>query len=303
MTEWLRLMPRPGVLDPEAFIYRIAGLPFSAPAVLPELEAFRLSETEVAALPDAQIVSSEAFERRTQGELGGTRRGVLLRRTSVGWRLEIDGCCAFEIGQDAVLAPAQGPLLSPLFLEALLGPALLLLLAHRGRFGLHGSAVRDARGGVWLLVGASGVGKSTLAASAAECSGWSRIADDICVVSQADERLFLWPDFPQLKLPPDRQYGAARPSPLAVTAVSFLRRGSASDAPALRSLERRDLALGLLRHGVASRLFPPAVLTAQLSALGRATRHVAGFDLTVPDDLAALPSVYSVLDGAKLRHH
>ena len=69
---------------------------------------------------------------------------------------------------------------------------------QRGVLALHASAVRVGDRCV-LFAGRSGAGKSTLAAHLA-ARGHDLIADDVCVVSTADEQIAVWPTVPSLKL-------------------------------------------------------------------------------------------------------
>src|SRR5262245_30883945 len=66
------------------------------------------------------------------------------------------------------------------FRHLFLDQVLPLVLSHRGVTVLHASAFGDGRGAV-ALIGATGVGKSTLAASFGT-SGWPVVADDAVVL-------------------------------------------------------------------------------------------------------------------------
>src|SRR4030095_9116966 len=66
------------------------------------------------------------------------------------------------------------------FRHLFLDQVLPLVLSHRGVTVLHASAFAGSRGAV-ALIGATGVGKSTLAASFGT-NGWPVIADDALVL-------------------------------------------------------------------------------------------------------------------------
>lgn len=81
----------------------------------------------------------------------------------------------------------------------LMGAVWSALLLQRGLLPLHGSAIRVKNGAV-ILAGASGNGKSTLAAALME-RGYPIIADELCALDfEEDSPPLLLPGFPQLLL-------------------------------------------------------------------------------------------------------
>lgn len=101
-------------------------------------------------------------------------------------------------GREMVVEPHPGA--TPAELRTfLLGPALGLLCHQRGLFPLHAACVRVGAGAV-ALAGASGTGKSTLAAVLAGRGHWV-LADDVCVVDAAAAGgPSALPGYPRLKL-------------------------------------------------------------------------------------------------------
>lgn len=85
--------------------------------------------------------------------------------------------------------------------DSLVGTAFAILMYQRGTWPIHVSAIR-AGGGVWLFSGASGEGKSTLAAWLATTHGWSVLSDDAGVLSWFEGRLLFSPGARNLKLLP-----------------------------------------------------------------------------------------------------
>jgi hypothetical protein len=163
---------------------------------------------------------------------------------------EIRGCVSHD-GLDArlqVLKQSDQPPLSESRIRSwLCGPLLILALARRGVFCLHAGAVRTKNGEAVLILGRSGVGKSTLARADPALS----LVDDIAPVTVMDGQLYLLPHFPQLKLP---QPFANLPERVPVAQIWHLQTPAQMSQRALSAIE---LAPIILQHTVASRLFAP----------------------------------------------
>lgn len=169
--------------------------------------------------------------------------------------------------------------------EWLRGPMLLPLLAARGRYALHASAIAHGRA-VWLLLGASGRGKSTFAAAAEGYRGFRRAADDLALVSAASEPV-LWPRFRQPKLAPDRQWPAAAPAWLVIRGAALLER---ADGLAVEPLAAPQALRAVLEHTVAARLFDPESLARHLGFAATLAAALPWVRLTMaesPDPRAA----------------
>jgi hypothetical protein len=95
-----------------------------------------------------------------------------------------------EAGKRISIAPLAGS--SPdevrLFL---LGSAMGALLYQRGLFPLHGSAI-ETNWGAMIIVGAQGIGKSTLAAEFHR-RGYRLLSDDVCAVASTPQGLMVLP--------------------------------------------------------------------------------------------------------------
>jgi hypothetical protein len=104
-------------------------------------------------------------------------------------------------GREIVVQPESGALESDVRLFLLCSP-VGALLHQRGFLPLHASAIATPRGAA-VLMGGSGVGKSTLAASF-QRRGFRVLADDISAVRFAPDGVpWVMPGLPQLKLWPD----------------------------------------------------------------------------------------------------
>lgn len=181
------------------------------------------------------------------------------------------------IARDARDATAAEP--GAISFERALGAPLALLLAARGRFLLHASAIEVA-GRAVALVGESGAGKSTLARAAAG-RGLIRLADDQLPVRLGPEPVAL-PHFPQLKLSPAAWYPTTAPRELPIAAVVAFRHEPDRQALAIRRLGGAAACLELVGATVATRLFGPELLEAHFAAAAAATDRIAVHELRFP---------------------
>lgn len=93
------------------------------------------------------------------------------------------------------------------FVQALLGPAMGLLLQQRGQYPLHASAIEFA-GGALALLGDSGAGKSTLAQGLVG-EGFRLITDDIAALRREAGETLVEPGLGALRLWPETLAGAS----------------------------------------------------------------------------------------------
>lgn len=170
--------------------------------------AYQLNIESSLPLPELLTSARNADVTIRLGELlpperqdGGTT-SCLLAAPQEAW-LSWDEVGVFRVrhGTEVVIMPAPGvkPEVLRLFL---LGPAMAFLLHQRGRLILHGSAVA-VDGQAVVILGASGWGKSTLAA-ALHARGHDILADDLAVIDPSGRpQALVLPGFPQLKLWPE----------------------------------------------------------------------------------------------------
>lgn len=226
-----------------------------------------------------------ATQWRSVAWFDDAQRGFACDADARGLRVRFDDRGTLAIGDDGVVAlgddvPAHASV------EALLGVGAVLALAQRHCFALHAAGVRDARGRAFVLLGASGAGKSTSAALLGAQDGWARLADDIVPTSCAAGDVQVWPAHPQLKLEPRHWYRGAEP--LRPAALLLLARDAALPAPTLRALDATAATVLLLRRTAGTRLFAPELLAEHLWFARSVAQAVPAFALTVPDDLAHL---------------
>jgi hypothetical protein len=279
--------------------YRVAGLTLLSDKPIQDLAPLRL---EGAGKDAGVTVSTEAFaasERIHQdlGWIANDWRIVTAWWGPTGYRIRVAGVGELAVTSEgesvAVLATTRG-CVQRLVEQTLLGPPLILALALRGIWSLHGSAV--AKGGsVYAILGESGKGKSTLASFlGAEGTGaWERVGDDILPYALSPEGPMALPHFPQLKLPTEAHYGVHRTAGAPLAGVFLLApRGAEDRAPiAADPIDGRALTSALVRHTVASRLFTPALLQRHLHACAALARGVKGFRLSYPKRWSALPDL------------
>jgi hypothetical protein len=171
--------------------YRISGLSVASDTALPGLISGKPS-------PDPEVtIRRGQVPERLEGE---TDSGPTWQVAGSRFLLHIPGIARFllEDGRSIVFAPASEDSLTdvPIFI---IGTAFGILLHQREQIVLHASAVRVS-GKAVLFCGASGEGKSTLAAALAQ-RGYPLVTDDVCTVSiEGGAPPQVHPDGRQLKL-------------------------------------------------------------------------------------------------------
>lgn len=151
-------------------------------------------------IADASIVTVSALPERLAGAVAvgphsQARRGALLRVVSgVARYLALDG-------QRVEVAPE--PDADRQTVESyLLGGVRGALIHQRGELPLHASTVVSPGGATVSIVGISGTGKSTLAATLA-LRGWRLLADDLTRLTWQADHALAWPGPSHIKLMAD----------------------------------------------------------------------------------------------------
>lgn len=173
----------------------------------------------------------------------------------------------------------------------LLGPVLILNLALNKVFCLHASAflIKDK---IFILMGDSGTGKSTIARFMNEQKNCQRIADDILPLKIDENRLQVLPNFPQLKLPVSSQYKGDN----LVKETILLFAQKSTDNTCLKSLDNFSCIKYLINHSVATKLFAKSELQNHLSFCHKSSTLVKSYRLKYQHSRDSLFQLYSQLN-------
>lgn len=171
--------------------YRVSGLSVGSEIVLPGLNAMAADREPPAVAIRRRPVPAALENASAAGatwQIAGDR--FLLRIPDVArFLLSAGREIAFEPEADADAGDI------PIFI---LGTVFGILLHQRQQIVLHASAVR-VNGKAVLFCGASGAGKSTMAAALAQ-RGYPLVTDDLCAITVVDGMPMVHPDGRQLKL-------------------------------------------------------------------------------------------------------
>lgn len=282
---------------------RLAGRRLLLTHTLPVLRPFTVaasSPSPSSSSPSSPLVASPPPARppgavcrfADRAWLGGRWRTAECWEDAAGYYLSIEGGGVFRIEEDGeTLSGWPVSDLDPAVLaEILLGPPLMLALAHGGVFCLHASAVAR-RGVAAAFVGVSGAGKSTLAAALDREGTWRRLADDVLPTRSAAGVVEALPDFPQLKLAPEAQAGVAAGG---LRLARIYRLEEAAEIEVER-LTARDAAAAALGNTVAARLFGPALLSRHLGHAAEIAERVRVRRLAYPRVAAELPQLVAAV--------
>ena len=250
---------------------------------------------------DATLPISPIYNGK--GWIGGQWQTIKSWKTTGGYRLVIADIEHFTVATDGSAIARLSETLalsSPLLAEIVLGPVLLLSLALRGIYCLHGSAVTYEDELAVALLGHSGAGKSTLGyfLGGNPTSLWKSIADDVIAITLIDGCPFVLPDFPQLK------WDHAAPLTLTVWPRLPLARCYLLDAPDVPQparvvvhppMSQRTAFLTFIKHTHAARLFDTELLRQHMGFCDRVARGVPVRHLQYPRCFPSLPQVAAAL--------
>lgn len=183
----------------QAFDYSVFGLHLRSDLPLPELLAISPDRQ-----PDVTIQLGNVAP--------GPNPGPGLQVNDEGVVLTIDGIARYAIAEGAQITIDRQPDAPDANVRLyLLGSAMGVLLHQRGLLPLHANAV-EISGKAFAFMGASGSGKSTMAAWFHD-HGYRIIADDVCAVGfDRNERPVVMPGMPRLRLWKDALEGTGRQS-------------------------------------------------------------------------------------------
>lgn len=170
------------------FRYRAFGLSIAS--------SFPLTELEVDADPDAPDVTI----RRGSVDSPGENRPEWLQLTPAGALLDVAEAARYLIRDGREIVVQQYPSGSDRHMRLfLLGSAFGVVLHQRSILPLHANAMVLGEGAA-AFMGASGAGKSTMAAWFHD-RGYAVLSDDVCAVTCGDDGLVLaQPGIPRLRL-------------------------------------------------------------------------------------------------------
>lgn len=251
-------------------------------------------------------------------EIEGARPGSY-RLTFENVASAIVSCEARTVSIDGV----RGPIPQCTFDHLLYDQLLPRIRSHEGDFVVHAAVVRVGEG-VVLIAGASGRGKSTLAA-ALDARGCTLIGDDAAVLEIEGSELRTAATYPSLRLLPDSLealYGAERESsptahytpkrrlvpvraqgadlrPLPCLALFVLGEGSADgDAPRAKRIEPTRLCIELLRESFALDPSDTTKAAQRMQFAGRAAEMIPAYELTYTRDYEKLDEVCDAVIAA-----
>ena len=191
------------------------------------------------------------------------------------------------------------------------------IIAHEGQLVLHGAAVRVGACAI-VILGESGQGKSTLAASFAQ-AGLPLLGDDAMVVVQRDGRTMVKAVYPSLRLLPDSidalyaeapdaasvaHYSPKRRIPLPVATdggeaelamIVALAPPGAGGAVVAERLSVAQSCVALITNSFALDPTDMERARAKLAAASACAARVPAFAISYPRDYARLPDVRAAM--------
>jgi len=174
----------------------------------------------------------------------------------------------------------------------LTGPVLMLNLALNNIFCLHASAfILNEK--IFVLMGDSGTGKSTIARYIQENNLGMRVADDILPMKITDDKLEILPNFPQLKLSCKQQYQGEK----IYKDVVFLFAQKSERATSLKKTDVFSSLKKIIRHSVATKLFTEKELQNHLIFCHQASHIAQAYMLNYQHHKDALPFLLRLLHG------
>ena len=235
----------------------------------------------------------------------GGARAWNMRVSGDGTRIEVRWRGPVALADVAILVEVTGL------------PAALTL---RRRPLLHGCAI-EAGGAAFLVLGASGAGKSSVAA-AAVAQGYALFADDVAALSTSGDevlvhqggrqlrmnedtaRAFGWASldrvFTTSELPPKLFVRLPPAAAAAPVAAIFVLEGGRADPPRIERLAPAAALPLLLRNTYGDHAADGRVRAELLPFWTRLAREVPVHSVTPPDGLAALPSFADALTDAAM---
>jgi hypothetical protein len=235
----------------------------------------------------------------SQGMIGERSVSIASWKEENGYGLEIPGAGYFFVSTDGTWLQhlSSEPDADPFdFVQAALGPPLILALALQGVWCMHASAFQY-EGNAVALIGESGSGKSTLVDYLRRVDHFQRLADDLLPVAWMNNAIQAFPHFPQLKLAANDQPVLSQPVQLPLTRIYLLDVTPTQDQLSLEQLTSREGVKALLRHTVGARLFDRLLLERHLDFCIQAVSCVSIHRLIYPRRHESLSAVSAALQA------
>jgi hypothetical protein len=241
-----------GVRQPLRYHYFAYGLDIDSDVPFDELESIRRKHAPVIPghlrirISHPRGIAREPENWMLQTSLPNGRPWMWAARHSPGFLLRYVGMADFVIdakGSEVVLARTEAPTSRDTIAHLLLDQILPMVLGLRGIPTLHASAVSTTRG-VCAFMGASGVGKSTLAASFG-MAGYAVLGDD-CVAIKEDRGFFAIPAYPGLRLWTDSAESMCAEWKDAPAVAHYTRKRRVISAPAVENFPARPKRLAMI---------------------------------------------------------
>jgi len=278
-----------------------AGHDFYFSLKIPDFEPFEIAREGKGAIP-VPVLFPQSLAYSIVGLVAGAQRQVEIWDVPSGFLLKIVGSRIFHIASNAhsVLCLDERNRevqdnIKKLEEEVLLGPVLVLALAMRNTWSLHASSA-IFQNQTFAFLGESGQGKSTLAAYL-NSTDWERVADDILPATLEASGAQVWPRFPQLKLPPDKQPGFNFPKKLPLDRICVLASAEENADPELELLSPSQAIQVLLSHTAGTRLFEPKLLKKHLDFCAGVAEQIPVYRLAYPHRRDTLPRVKELLEN------
>lgn len=181
--------------------------------------------------------------------------------------------------------------LSHIDITLLMGPVIILNLALNKVYCLHASAFTINRK-IFILMGNSGTGKSTIARYMGQQANGKRLADDILPVKIDNNKFEVLPSFPQLKLTQAQQS-----KPHTTSGSIILLFAQKSSDTTIKAMDSFISIKKLINHTVATKLFNNKSLKNHLDFCYQSCQKNQCFKLSYQHTSDSLPKLYQQLNA------
>lgn len=217
--------------------------------------------------------------------IGNDLYAITLYKSSSAYVLE------HEEKQYKITADGIRATLNVMDMTLFFGPAMMLNLALNRVYCVHASAF-SIKNSTFIIMAASGTGKSTIAQFMHGLKDGQRIADDILPLAIMNGKLTLLPHFPQLKLAAGNQYNGAKINENIVLLFAQVQ----SNKTQLIPIDNLTGMKKLISHTVASKLFATDELEGHMQFCYQASQQCQHYLLNYQHDKASsLNQLYELL--------